>query len=53
MAVQGTVVGENMVKLRNTRATAVKEKEGKLVCQPEVLCEGNPPRHNPQILAAE
>ncbi|CAF92469.1 unnamed protein product, partial [Tetraodon nigroviridis] len=35
-----TAVGENTVKLRNTRATAVKEKEGKLLCQPEVLCEG-------------
>ncbi|XP_037549749.1 beta,beta-carotene 15,15'-dioxygenase isoform X1 [Nematolebias whitei] len=34
------VVGENMVKLKYTRASAVKEKEGKLVCQAEVLCEG-------------
>lgn len=41
MGVQGTAVGENTVKLRNTGASAVKEKEGKLVCQPEVLCEGN------------
>lgn len=40
MAAQGTVAGENAVKLRNTRATAVKEKEGKLLCQPEALCEG-------------
>lgn len=42
MTVQGAVVGENLVRLPNTRATAVKEKEGKLVCQPEVLCEGKP-----------
>ncbi|XP_060950099.1 beta,beta-carotene 15,15'-dioxygenase isoform X2 [Limanda limanda] len=33
-------VGENLVRLKNTTATAVKEKEGKLICQPEVFCEG-------------
>lgn len=33
-------VGENLVKLKYTTASAVKEKEGKLVCQAEVLCEG-------------
>ncbi|TNM96239.1 beta,beta-carotene 15,15'-dioxygenase [Takifugu flavidus] len=37
---KGIAVGEDLVKLPNTRATAVKEKEGKLLCQPEVLCEG-------------
>ncbi|KAG7327290.1 hypothetical protein KOW79_008896 [Hemibagrus wyckioides] len=33
--------GENLVKLKYTTATAVKEKEGKLLCQPEVINEGN------------
>lgn len=28
-----------MVKLQYTTASAVKEKEGKLLCQPEVLCD--------------
>uniref|UniRef100_A0A8C7YW35 Beta-carotene oxygenase 1 n=1 Tax=Oryzias sinensis TaxID=183150 RepID=A0A8C7YW35_9TELE len=37
---KGIAVGENMVKLRYTTATAVKQKEGKLTCQAEVLCEG-------------
>ncbi|XP_008305705.1 beta,beta-carotene 15,15'-dioxygenase [Cynoglossus semilaevis] len=37
---KGAAVGENLVKLTNTTATAVKEKEGKLWCQHEVLCEG-------------
>ncbi|XP_008274518.1 beta,beta-carotene 15,15'-dioxygenase [Stegastes partitus] len=37
---KGVAVGNNMVKLKYTTATAVKEKEGKLVCQAEVLCEG-------------
>ncbi|KAK3533663.1 hypothetical protein QTP70_024016, partial [Hemibagrus guttatus] len=32
---------ENLVKLKYTTATAVKEKEGKLLCQPEVINEGN------------
>ncbi|MCJ8737373.1 hypothetical protein PDJAM_G00023160 [Pangasius djambal] len=34
------VTGENLVKLKYTTATAVKEKEGKLLCQPEVISEG-------------
>lgn len=29
-----------MVKISSTKATATKEKEGKLMCQAEVLCEG-------------
>lgn len=29
-----------MVKIKYTTASAVKEKEGKLMCQAEVLCEG-------------
>ncbi|XP_034416642.1 beta,beta-carotene 15,15'-dioxygenase [Cyclopterus lumpus] len=33
-------VGEDLVKLKYTTASAVKEKEGKLMCQAEVLCEG-------------
>ncbi|XP_074549550.1 beta,beta-carotene 15,15'-dioxygenase [Halichoeres trimaculatus] len=37
---KGVAVGGNMVKLKNTSATAVKEKEGKLMCQAEVVCEG-------------
>lgn len=37
---QGVAVGHNMVKLASTKATATKEKEGKLMCQAEVLCEG-------------
>ncbi|XP_023991599.2 beta,beta-carotene 15,15'-dioxygenase-like [Salvelinus sp. IW2-2015] len=32
-------VGDDMVKLQYTTASAVKEKEGKLLCQPEVLCD--------------
>ncbi|XP_034021753.1 beta,beta-carotene 15,15'-dioxygenase [Thalassophryne amazonica] len=32
--------GENMVKIKYTTARAVKEKEGKLMCHSEVLCEG-------------
>uniref|UniRef100_A0A3Q4GSZ2 Beta-carotene oxygenase 1 n=1 Tax=Neolamprologus brichardi TaxID=32507 RepID=A0A3Q4GSZ2_NEOBR len=32
--------GGNMVKLKYTTASAVKEKEGKFMCQAEVLCEG-------------
>lgn len=49
MTVQGAVVGENLVRLPNTRATTVKEKEGKLVCQPEVLCEGKPTAHSADL----
>ncbi|XP_017285368.1 beta,beta-carotene 15,15'-dioxygenase [Kryptolebias marmoratus] len=37
---KSVAVGENMVKLKYTGASAVKEKEGKLTCQAEVLCEG-------------
>ncbi|XP_069573047.1 beta,beta-carotene 15,15'-dioxygenase [Brachyistius frenatus] len=37
---KGVAVGENLVKLKFTTASAVKEKEGKLTCQAEVLCEG-------------
>ncbi|RVE58925.1 hypothetical protein OJAV_G00199080 [Oryzias javanicus] len=37
---KGIAVGENMVTLKYTTATAVKQKEGKLECQAEVLCEG-------------
>ncbi|XP_051266943.1 beta,beta-carotene 15,15'-dioxygenase [Dicentrarchus labrax] len=36
----GIAVGEDLVKLKYTTASAVKEKEGKLMCQAEVLCEG-------------
>lgn len=37
---KGVGVGENLVKLKYTTASAVKEKEGKFTCQSEVLCEG-------------
>lgn len=37
---KGTAIGENMVTLQHTTASAIKEKDGKLVCQAEVLCEG-------------
>uniref|UniRef100_A0AAQ5ZC31 Beta-carotene oxygenase 1 n=1 Tax=Amphiprion ocellaris TaxID=80972 RepID=A0AAQ5ZC31_AMPOC len=37
---KGVAVGQNLVKLKYTTASAVKEKEGKLVCQAEVLCDG-------------
>ncbi|XP_047424328.1 beta,beta-carotene 15,15'-dioxygenase [Mugil cephalus] len=37
---KGSAVGEDLVKLKYTTASAVKEKEGKFMCQPEVLCEG-------------
>ncbi|KAM9337755.1 beta,beta-carotene 15,15'-dioxygenase [Symphorus nematophorus] len=37
---KGVAVGEDMVKLKYTTASAVKEKEGKLMCQSEVLWEG-------------
>lgn len=42
LVLQRVAIGENMVKLKYTKASAVKEKEGKLVCQAEVLCEGKP-----------
>ncbi|MEQ2201763.1 hypothetical protein XENOCAPTIV_017600, partial [Xenoophorus captivus] len=37
---KGVGVGENVVKLKYTTASAVKEKEGKFTCHSEVLCEG-------------
>ncbi|XP_074478685.1 beta,beta-carotene 15,15'-dioxygenase [Sebastes fasciatus] len=37
---KGVAVGEDLVKLKYTTASAVKEKEGKLLVQPEVFCEG-------------
>ncbi|XP_062297682.1 beta,beta-carotene 15,15'-dioxygenase isoform X2 [Scomber scombrus] len=37
---KGAAVGEDLVKLKYTTASAVKEKEGKLMCQAEVLCQG-------------
>uniref|UniRef100_A0A3B4AVD9 Uncharacterized protein n=1 Tax=Periophthalmus magnuspinnatus TaxID=409849 RepID=A0A3B4AVD9_9GOBI len=37
---KGVAIGEDMVALKYTTASAVKEKEGKLMCQAEVLCEG-------------
>ncbi|XP_061614847.1 beta,beta-carotene 15,15'-dioxygenase [Phyllopteryx taeniolatus] len=37
---EGAAIGENLVKVTCTAATAVKEKEGKVVCQAEVLYEG-------------
>ncbi|KAL2088540.1 hypothetical protein ACEWY4_015439 [Coilia grayii] len=33
-------VGANLVKLKYTAASAVKEADGKLLCRPEVLCKG-------------
>lgn len=36
---QDAEVGSNLVKLP-TSATAVKEKDGSIYCQPEILCEG-------------
>uniref|UniRef100_A0A6J0UMW6 Beta,beta-carotene 15,15'-dioxygenase n=1 Tax=Pogona vitticeps TaxID=103695 RepID=A0A6J0UMW6_9SAUR len=35
-----TEVGSNLVRLPSTTATAVKEKDGCIYCQPEILCEG-------------
>uniref|UniRef100_A0A4W4GC78 Beta-carotene oxygenase 1 n=1 Tax=Electrophorus electricus TaxID=8005 RepID=A0A4W4GC78_ELEEL len=32
--------GKDLVNLNYTTASTVKEKDGKLLCQPEVLCEG-------------
>uniref|UniRef100_A0A672IM53 Beta-carotene oxygenase 1 n=1 Tax=Salarias fasciatus TaxID=181472 RepID=A0A672IM53_SALFA len=37
---QGAAVGEDLVKHKYTTASAVKEKDGKLLCQAEVLCDG-------------
>lgn len=36
---QDAEVGSNLVRLAST-ATAVKEKDGNIYCQPETLCEG-------------
>ncbi|XP_062997017.1 beta,beta-carotene 15,15'-dioxygenase [Elgaria multicarinata webbii] len=33
-------IGSNLVRLPSTTATAVKEKDGSIYCQPETLCEG-------------
>uniref|UniRef100_A0ACB8E9B5 Beta,beta-carotene 15,15'-monooxygenase n=1 Tax=Sphaerodactylus townsendi TaxID=933632 RepID=A0ACB8E9B5_9SAUR len=33
-------VGSNLVRLPSTTASAVKEKDGSIYCQPEILCEG-------------
>nr|XP_006122733.1 beta,beta-carotene 15,15'-dioxygenase isoform X1 [Pelodiscus sinensis] len=32
--------GTNLVKIPSTTATALKEKDGSLYCQPETMCEG-------------
>lgn len=37
---QNAEVGSNLIKATSTRATALKEKEGHVYCQPEVLYEG-------------
>lgn len=37
---KGIEAGEDLVKLKYTTASAVKEKDGKLLCHPEVLCQG-------------
>ncbi|XP_067104883.1 beta,beta-carotene 15,15'-dioxygenase [Osmerus mordax] len=37
---KGAEVGEDLVTLKYTTASAVKQKEGKLLCQPEVVCQG-------------
>lgn len=41
---QDTAIGQNLVTLKCTTASAVKEKEGKLTCQAEVLIEGKTDR---------
>ncbi|XP_073438477.1 beta,beta-carotene 15,15'-dioxygenase [Dendrobates tinctorius] len=33
-------VGVNLVRIPSTTATATKEKNGEICCQPEILCEG-------------
>ncbi|XP_042293434.1 beta,beta-carotene 15,15'-dioxygenase isoform X2 [Sceloporus undulatus] len=35
-----TEVGSNLVRLPSTTATAMKERDGSIYCQPEILCEG-------------
>lgn len=37
---QDAEVGSNLVKVSSTTATALKEKDGHVYCQPEVLYEG-------------
>ncbi|XP_056155505.1 beta,beta-carotene 15,15'-dioxygenase [Lampris incognitus] len=37
---KGAEIGKNLVKTQSTTASAMKEKEGELFCQPEVICEG-------------
>nr|XP_060644458.1 beta,beta-carotene 15,15'-dioxygenase [Anolis sagrei ordinatus] len=37
---QDSEIGSNLVKLPSTTATALKEKDGSICCQPEILCEG-------------
>ncbi|XP_006152649.1 beta,beta-carotene 15,15'-dioxygenase [Tupaia chinensis] len=32
--------GSNLIKVASTTATALKEKDGQVYCQPELLCEG-------------
>uniref|UniRef100_W5M8E4 Beta-carotene oxygenase 1 n=1 Tax=Lepisosteus oculatus TaxID=7918 RepID=W5M8E4_LEPOC len=38
---KGVDVGSDLVKLKSTTAAALKEKEGKLYCKPEILFEAN------------
>lgn len=46
---QDAEVGFNLVTLPST-ATAIKEKDGSIYCQPEILCEGETyPLHKSQI----
>lgn len=37
---QNAEVGSNLINVTSTRATALKEKDGHVYCQPEVLYEG-------------
>lgn len=37
---QNAEVGSNLIKVASTRATALKEKDSHVYCQPEVLYEG-------------
>ncbi|KAM4631221.1 beta,beta-carotene 15,15'-dioxygenase [Polymixia lowei] len=37
---KGIAVGEDLVKIKYTTASAVKKKDSKLLLQPEVLCQG-------------
>ncbi|XP_077165730.1 beta,beta-carotene 15,15'-dioxygenase isoform X2 [Paroedura picta] len=38
-SVKDAEVGSNLVRLPSTTASAVKEKDGSIYCQPEILCE--------------